>query len=78
MVLLIGIGDFIGAVLRYLMSGWIQNGFISYPIGTLGVNFIGSFLLNLIMYLSEYKGLITEENVKIIFYEENRNKAKGH
>ena len=60
-LLLIGIGGFIGAILRYLMSGWIQNGLISFPIGTLGVNFIGSFFLSLIMYLSEYKGLFNEE-----------------
>ncbi|HJH31635.1 MAG TPA: fluoride efflux transporter CrcB [Methanosarcinaceae archaeon] len=60
-LLLIGTGGFIGAVLRYIISGWIQNGFISYPIGTLGVNFIGSFLLSLIMYLSEYKGFFNEE-----------------
>lgn len=56
MLLLIGIGGFIGTVLRYLMSGWIQNGLLSFPTGTLGVNFIGSFFLSLVMYLSEYKG----------------------
>lgn len=61
MLLLIGIGGFIGAVLRYLMSGWIQNGLITFPLGTLGVNFIGSFFLSLVMYLSEYKGVFNEE-----------------
>lgn len=61
MLLLIGLGGFFGAVLRYLISGWIQNGFLSFPLGTLGVNFIGSFFLSLVMYLSEYKGLFNEE-----------------
>ncbi len=61
MLLLIGLGGFIGAVLRYLVSGWIQNGLVSFPVGTLGVNFIGSFFLSLVMYLSEYKGLFNEE-----------------
>ena len=60
-ILLIGIGGFIGAVLRYLMSGWIQNGLITFPLGTLGVNFIGSFFLACIMYLSEYKGYFNED-----------------
>lgn len=59
--LIIGIGGFIGAVLRYWISGWIQSGFITFPVGTLGVNFIGSLLLALIMYASEYKGLFGEE-----------------
>ncbi len=60
-ILLIGIGGFMGAVLRYLVSGWIQNISSDFPVGTLGVNFIGSFFLSLIMYLSEYRGLFNEE-----------------
>ncbi len=60
-ILLVGIGGFLGAIFRYLISGWIQDGLVSFPLGTLGVNFIGAFLLSLIMYLSEYKGLFTEE-----------------
>lgn len=60
-VLLIGIGGFIGAILRYVLSGWIQNGYLSFPIGTLGVNFLGSLFLSLIMFSSEYRGLLNEE-----------------
>jgi len=59
--LLIGIGGFIGALLRFLLSGWIQNGVTNFPLGTLGVNFIGSFFLSLILYLSEYRGFFSEE-----------------
>ena len=59
--LVIGIGSFIGGILRHLMSGWIQSGAIAFPIGTLGVNFIGSLILSLIMYISEYLGLLSEE-----------------
>jgi len=59
--LLIGIGGFIGAIFRYSISGWVQNGLISFPVGTLGVNFIGSLFLSLVMYSSEYKGLFTED-----------------
>lgn len=60
-LLLIGIGGFIGAIFRYSISGWIQNGLISFPVGTLGVNFIGSLFLSLVMFSSEYKGLFAED-----------------
>ncbi|MBT3366694.1 MAG: fluoride efflux transporter CrcB [Nitrospina sp.] len=59
--LIVGLGGFFGAILRYWVSGWIQSGFISFPFGTLGVNFIGSLLLALIMYTSEYRGVFGEE-----------------
>lgn len=45
----IGIGGALGAVLRYLVSGWtyalLGPGF---PWGTLAVNLIGSFLIGLL------------------------------
>ena len=59
--LIVGIGSFIGGVLRYLVSGWVQSGAIIFPLGTLSVNFIGSFILSLIMYFSEHVGLFSEE-----------------
>jgi fluoride exporter len=59
--LLIGIGGFIGAILRYVLGGWVQNSFINFPVGTLFVNVVGSFFLGLIMFLSEYQGLFSEE-----------------
>ena len=59
--LIVGFGGFIGAVLRYWVSGWVQSGFVTFPFGTLVVNFIGSLLLALIMYASEYRGFFGEE-----------------
>mgnify|MGYP002637914081 CR=1 FL=1 len=59
--LIVGLGGFIGAILRYWVSGWIQGGYFSFPVGTLGVNFIGSLVLALVMYASEYRGLFGEE-----------------
>ena len=61
LVLLVGLGGFAGAILRFWVSGWIQNGLVTFPLGTLGVNFIGSFILSVVMYLSEFKGLFNEE-----------------
>jgi fluoride exporter len=59
--LIIGLGGFVGAILRYWISGWIQSGLLTFPLGTFGVNFIGSLLLALVMYASEYRGLFGEE-----------------
>lgn len=60
-ILLIGIGGFIGAILRYLVSTGIQNGSETFPYGTLAVNIIGSFLLSLIMFASESYTFIDEK-----------------
>ena len=59
--LLVGLGGFVGAVLRYWISGWIQSGFITFPVGTLTVNFLGSLVLSIIVYTSQYRGLLGEE-----------------
>ena len=59
--LIIGIGSFIGSILRYWISGWVQSGALTFPLGTFVVNFIGSLVLSLIMYLSEHAGLFSEE-----------------
>ena len=59
--LLIGLGGFVGAVLRYWISGWIQSGFITFPVGTLTVNFLGSLVLSIIVYTSQYRGFLSEE-----------------
>mgnify|MGYP001253170680 FL=1 len=59
--LLVGFGGFVGAILRYWLSSLIQSNFITFPAGTLVVNFLGSFLLALIMYASEYRGVFNEE-----------------
>ncbi|MBI5553636.1 MAG: fluoride efflux transporter CrcB [Candidatus Diapherotrites archaeon] len=61
LIWLIGIGGFLGAIARYLVGGWIQNGITAFPLGTLTVNFSGSLLLGLIMYSSEYLGFFSEE-----------------
>ncbi|WP_342676454.1 fluoride efflux transporter CrcB [Methanofollis sp. UBA420] len=59
--IIVGIGGFVGAVLRYFTSGWLQGSVSTFPIGTLGVNVIGSFFIGLIMYLFEYGGLFDVE-----------------
>ncbi|HGY54665.1 MAG TPA: fluoride efflux transporter CrcB [Caldithrix abyssi] len=61
-LLLIGIGGFIGAVLRYLVSGWAHQLFgEQFPYGTLAVNVLGSFILGLFLYLGEYRLMIAPQ-----------------
>lgn len=62
-VLIVGAGGFIGAVLRYLVSGWAQNlsknGF--FPVGTLSVNIAGCLLLGFLGGWSEHVRAVTPE-----------------
>ena len=52
LLLAIGIGGFIGAILRFTISTWIQKLFSPLlPVGTLAVNVIGSFTIGfMILY----------------------------
>jgi CrcB protein len=49
-VIYIGIGGFIGAVLRYLISRYLNQLIPSFPVGTFIVNMTGSFILGFLMY----------------------------
>ena len=51
-IIYVGIGGFIGAVFRFLLSSTIQ-GSSRFPLGTLGVNILGAFTLSFITYSSE-------------------------
>jgi CrcB protein len=55
-VLIVGIGGFIGSILRYWIGGvvhrWVQDAF---PAETLVVNVLGCFVLGGVMYLVEYR-----------------------
>lgn len=52
-ILLIGIGGFLGAVCRFLLCELVEG-----QLGVLSVNVLGSFMLGMIMYDTEYLGLI--------------------
>jgi CrcB protein len=60
-LLLIGTGSFIGGVLRYSLSQFIQTKFLSaFPFGTLGVNILGCFAIGLVFGLSERTNISPE------------------
>jgi len=49
-ILCVGIGGFVGSVLRYLVSLWTQSkGWTTFPWATLIVNVVGCFLIMLIV-----------------------------
>lgn len=48
--LLIALGGFLGAIARYVLSTWMnQKSTTGFPIGTLCVNLVGSFLLGILV-----------------------------
>ena len=59
----IGLGGFVGAVLRYLVSGWVQDrtGSITFPFGTAAVNLAGCFVIGLLTYLVENRSFFSVE-----------------
>ena len=62
-IVLVGVGGFIGAVLRYLMSGIVQNltQSVTFPHGTLAVNITGCFLMGIFSHLIEFQAGMTSE-----------------
>jgi len=62
MIILAGSGSFIGGILRYLTQLLFSKFFSdSFPLGTLLINIIGSFLIGIIFSLSEKSDIISHE-----------------
>jgi fluoride exporter len=61
-ILIVGIGGFIGSVLRYL--GQLAAGKIfspSFPMGTFLINILGCFFIGIVFAMSEKGNLLTAE-----------------
>ena len=63
-LLIVGSGGFVGAVSRYLVSGWVQE-FLKnpFPYGTMAVNSIGSLILGILAGLSQK--VIVSPNIRL-------------
>lgn len=63
-ILLVGVGGFIGSVMRYLASGYVQQvtKSVDFPYGTLAVNVIGCFVIGFLSQLAEGRGVLTGES----------------
>jgi CrcB protein len=68
-LLLIGLGGFMGALLRYGVSGFIQSWSknINFPYGTLAVNLLGCLLIGMLSQVAEVRGVISPEARSFIF-----------
>jgi CrcB protein len=68
-VFLAGIGGFIGSILRYSISGVIQDlsRSIDFPYGTLAVNFLGCLAIGFLSQLAESRGYFTAETRTLVF-----------
>ena len=58
-ILLIAVGGAIGATLRFLTTNYIKYIFPGFPIGTLIVNIVGSFIIGFLISYFENKSLST-------------------
>ena len=68
-VLLVGVGGFIGSVLRYVTSGYVQQlaASFEFPYGTLAVNVIGCFGIGFLAQLADARGVFTGEARAFVF-----------
>lgn len=68
-ILLVGLGGFIGSVLRYVLSGYVQQWSKSFefPYGTLAVNLSGCFVIGFLSQLAEMQGVFAAESRAFVF-----------
>jgi len=65
-LLSVGVGGFLGAILRFTLSSFIQKlSNSTFPFGTLGVNVLGSFIIGFLFLYFQYVNLSI--NQKAIF-----------
>lgn len=59
-LLLVGAGGFVGAVLRYSISGWVHRFYGGvFPLGILVVNVLGCLVIGILMGLLEQRQLLS-------------------
>ncbi|HNW60266.1 MAG TPA: fluoride efflux transporter CrcB [bacterium] len=68
-IFLIGLGGFIGTILRYILSGLVQQSIkdVSFPYGTLTVNLLGCLVIGFLSYLSENHGILPGMQRQFVF-----------
>jgi len=64
-LLLVGVGGFLGAVSRWILSKIVQDG-LQFPIGTIVVNFLGCILLGFVLYSTIFYDVFTREQRLLI------------
>jgi CrcB protein len=70
----VGVGGALGAVARYVISGWAQDATGAFrPFGTLAVNVAGSLIIGFVLGLGAGRFLISTEST----FERSRCAASG-
>jgi len=66
---MVGLGGFVGSILRYAISGYVQDLFrsISFPYGTLAVNVAGCFIIGFLSHLAEARGVFSPDTRLFVF-----------
>ncbi len=61
-LLIAGLGGFIGTILRFLISRYIQVAYVSvFPWGTFIINIVGSLMIGVVFGLSEKGNILSPE-----------------
>jgi len=68
-VILVGVGGFVGSILRYLFSGYVQQWTqsVAFPFGTLSVNLVGCLVIGFLSQLADSRGVFTAETRALVF-----------
>ena len=68
-ILLVGVGSFVGGVLRYGLSTWVHRALDNpwFPYGTLAVNGLGCLVIGFLAGLAESRAAITPEARLFLF-----------
>ncbi len=66
LILSVGVGGFLGAIIRFTLSTWVQRlSGSTFPFGTLSVNILGSLLMGFLFYYFSQINLSAHQ--KLIF-----------
>lgn len=68
-LLFIGFGGFLGSILRYVFSGYVQGLLknLDFPYGTIAVNLTGCLIIGFLSQLAEFQGVFTSETRAFLF-----------
>ncbi|GAB4254981.1 MAG: fluoride efflux transporter CrcB [Saprospiraceae bacterium] len=66
-LLIVGAGSFVGGMLRYGISKWVQVKLLTtYPFGTFTVNIVGCLIIGLLMGMSERYNISSEWRLLLV------------
>jgi len=63
MITYITLGGIAGTLARWFLQGWIQHrsGLVTFPVGTLAINLIGSLIIGFVIRLATGSTIVTPE-----------------